>query len=358
MQPNQEQVEVVIVGAGPIGIELGVALKRAEVSTLQFDANQIGHTFTWWPRNTRFFSTSEKIAIAGFPIQTQDQEHITGEAYLAYLRSIVEMEDLPIWTYEPVVHIQKEAGGFRVQTEKQLQTNTYHSQAVVLAVGDMHRPRRLDIPGEDLAHVSHYFTDPHRYFRKELLIVGGRNSAVEAALRCFRAGVRVSLSYRRSSLQEEFIKPHLLPDILTQIDAGNINFYPQSTLARIEPGMVELTYPAKSEPARTARVQADFVLLCTGYEADQSLMKNAGVLLSGENHVPEYNPETMETNISGLFVAGTAAAGRQSRYTVFIENAHQHVGLIVQALTGNWPAGLGTVPSRQYDLSFEDYKRN
>ena len=350
-----KQVKVIIVGAGPIGLEIGAALKRQGVDYLQFDAGQIGQTFTWWPRNTRFFSTTERIAIAGFPIQTQDQDHITGEMYLAYLRGIVERLDLQVQTYERVCGITRNESGFQVVTAHRGQDHFYRSDVVILATGDMHRPRRLGVPGEDLPHVSHYLSDPHRYFRTDLLIVGGRNSAVEAALRCFRIGARVSISYRRAAFDSEYVKPHLLPDIEAQIKNGNMTFLHGTEVLEITPGFVELQH---TETDVVEQREADFVLLCTGYEADQSLMEGIGVTLEGELRKPVHNPDTMETNIPGLYVAGTAVAGIQSRYTVFIENSHQHVGRIVHAITGSWPEELGTVPGRTYDLDFEDYKRN
>ncbi len=191
MQPNTLENEsssdivtdVVIVGAGPIGLELAVALKRAGVDYVQFDARQIGYTISWWPRNTNFFSTSERIALAGVPIQNTHQGRVTGEDYLAYLRGIVEMFDLQVETYTPVTRIQRQPEGFLLHTSSPRGPRRYHCRRVVLAKGNMDRPNMLDIPGEDLPHVTHYFKDPHPYFRQRLLVVGGRNSAIEAALR-------------------------------------------------------------------------------------------------------------------------------------------------------------------------------
>src|SRR5882724_10142565 len=175
---------VAVVGAGPIGIELAVALKRAGVDYLHFDARQIGHTISWFAPQTRFFSSNERIAIAGVPLETADQTKATREQYLGYLRSVVRQFNLRIQTYEPVTIITHEADSFRLQTAK----SEYRAKKIVLATGGTERPRMLGVAGENLPHVSHYFQDPHTYFGKELLIVGGRNSAVEAALRCHYAG--------------------------------------------------------------------------------------------------------------------------------------------------------------------------
>lgn len=347
--------DVTIIGAGPIGIELAAALKRQGVNYLHLEARQIGYTISWWPRNTEFFSTTERIELAGVPIPNTRQSRTTGEEYLAYLRSLVEQLDLQIQTYEPVTKIETVEGGFLLHTRARGREFTYFSKKVVLATGNMHAPNLLDIPGEDLPHVSHYFTDPHLYFRKHLLIVGGRNSAAEAALRCWRAGSQVSISYRRADFDAQVIKHWILPDLKTQIELGNIGYYPLTVPVEITPEHVVLEHV---ESGARQEVPADFVLLATGFRADMSLFEMAGVRLLGDERAPEYNPETMETNVSGLYVAGTAAAGSQKSYTLFIENTHVHVGRIVQALTGRWPEKLGKIQSRQYDLSLEEIQAN
>lgn len=360
-QVYASRARVSIVGAGPIGLELAVALKLAGLDYTHFDAQQIGYTISWWPRNTFFFSTTERIEIAGVPAPTNTQQRLTGEEYLAYLRSIVEQFDLQVNTYEPVTQIQKVPGGFELLTEPLTGPRRHFCEKLVLAIGDMHRPNRLDVPGEDLPHVDHYFRDPHRYFRRRLLIVGGRNSAAEAALRCWRAGVQVSLSYRRAEFDSKSVKHWILPDLLAQIEAGTIQFYPGTLVQQIHPGSVDLVpcQPVTFTPSGESRaVPADFVLLLTGFRADQTLFEQAGVALEGPSRVPRHDPQTMETNVPGLYVAGTAAAGSQSRYVLFIENSHVHVGRITRALTGKWPERLGTVAGRQYDLPFEDIQAN
>jgi thioredoxin reductase (NADPH) len=353
--------DIAIVGAGPIGIELAVSLKRLGVDYLHFDAQQIGYTMSWWPRDTTFFSTTERIEIAGVPIQNTAQQRTTGEEYLAYLRSIVEQFDLRVNTYEPVVGIEQTAGGFLLTTQPQTGPRRTLAHNVVLASGDMHRPHRLGIPGEELPHVSHYFQDVHRYFRQRLLIVGGRNSAAEAALRTWRAGAQVTLSYRRARFDERRVKHWILPDLQAQIELGMIGFQPLTAPLEITAEHVVLARldEAGRPTGETIRQLSDFVLLLTGFEADMSLFEQAGVTLEGPSRTPRYDPATMETDVPGLYVAGTAAAGqRQEKYTIFIENSHVHVGRIVQALTGRWPARLGTIASRQYELALKDFEAN
>ncbi len=353
---NESEIfDVAIIGAGPIGLELAVSLKLAGVNYIQFDARQIGYTMSWWPRNTSFFSTSERIAIAGVPIQNNHQGRITGEEYLAYLRGVVEQFDLCINSYEKVTGLQRGDIGFVIDTETLAGPRQYRAKAVVLAKGDMDQPNRLHIPGEDLPHVTHYFRDPHDYFRRRLLVVGGKNSAVEAALRCWRAGAEVAVSYRREVFSAR-VKEHIRPDLVAQIENGNIKFFAETVPVEITPEHVVLQSVLRDEQVVHP---ADFVLLATGYRADMSLFEAAGVELEGPRRIPKFNPETMETNVPGLYVAGTTTAGeRQDRYRVFIENSHEHVAKIVQALTGHRPEKLGTVPARQYRLALKDFEAN
>ena len=355
--------EVAIIGAGPIGLELAACFKRAGVCYRHFEARQIGYTISWWPRNTHFFSTTERIEIAGLPAQSIDQDRLTGEQYLAYLRGVVEQLDLQVHTYEPVYRLEHTNKGFKLITRPQTGERGYTFEKVILAIGDMNKPNLLGIPGEGLPHVSHYFTDPHQYFRKRLLIVGGRNSAVEAALRCWRVGCQVAISYRREKFDPVVVKAHILPDVETQIRLGNIGYFPETVPVAITPDHVVLEC---KRDGRKIIHPADFVLLATGFVPDLSLYEMAGVHLTGDSRSPQINPNTMETNVPGLYVAGTAAAGIQSavryaensKYRLFIENTHDHVGKIVQHLTGHWPEQLGAVPERQYDLPLEEIQSN
>jgi thioredoxin reductase (NADPH) len=344
-----ESTGVAVIGAGPIGLELAVALKRAGLRYLHFDARQIGHTISWFAPATRFFSSNERIAIAGVPLQTPDQSKCTREQYLTYLRTVVQQFDLDVRTYEPVVDIDRanDHDGFVLTTRPQSGEKQYRAGRIVLVTGGTDRPRRLNIPGEDLPHVSHYFDDPHKYFRKRLLVVGGKNSAIEAALRCHHAGAQVSISYRREKLPHKSIKYWLLPEISALIESGRIRAYLGTVPIEITPTRVKLapwsdphappkdpTFFSLSPEPRTLAPPFDFVLLLTGYEADMTLCRMAGVELRGECQAPVYDERTMETNVPGVYVAGTAVAGTQDKYRVFIENCHVHVDRILAALTG------------------------
>ncbi|MFN2279201.1 MAG: NAD(P)-binding domain-containing protein, partial [Candidatus Promineifilaceae bacterium] len=166
MNHNAAETNIAIIGAGPIGIELAIALERLGVDYVLIEARQIGHEFSRWPPSTHFFSTPEHVALAGVPVHNIDQMPITGEQYLAYLRTLVEMFDLKLKLYEPVTQIEKNEAGFTIYTKPLTGPNTYRAQNVVLATGGMARPRMLGIPGEELPHVSHYFPGPHPYFRR------------------------------------------------------------------------------------------------------------------------------------------------------------------------------------------------
>ena len=281
------ETDVAIVGAGPIGLELAIALKRAGINYVQFDKGSIAQTITWFPRLMTFFSSNDRIAIAGVPIQTNDQGKCSREQYLSYLRSLVLAFELEVKTHEPVVGIERAGDGFLVTTEPGRGTQRYRARRVVLATGDMHRPHRLGIEGEDLEHVSHYFKEAHEYCQRRVLIVGGKNSAAEAALRCYHAGADVTMSYRRGAFDEKSVKYWLLPELLGRIKRGEIACHYNTT------------------PRRIARTTV-----------------------------------TRETNVAGIYVAGTALGGSQQSYRLFIENCHIHVEQILAALQGQAPPPL------------------
>lgn len=350
------ETDTVIIGAGPIGLELAAALKSQGVDYLHLEAGQIGATMQWWAPGTKYFSSPERIEIAAVPLVVPDQEKATRENYLDYLRAVVGVHGLNVQTYTRVVRIDKEHGGFTLHCarsyhgvggprerafdpEEQSIAETIRARRIVLAIGDMHRPRMLSIPGEDLPHVSHYLGDVHQYANQRVLIVGGKNSAVEAAIRLFRAGARVTISYRGKWFDPDRIKYWLYPEIEYLIKKEKIAYLGDSTLDEVTPHYAKLTHPGGAES-----IAADFVLLLTGYEQDASLFEQLGVELVGEDRKPRHDLKTMETNVPGVYVAGTAAAGSQKRTKVFIETSHIHVQRITAALQG-----------RVSDATGEDY---
>ncbi len=324
-----------VVGAGPLGIELDVALKRAGIKYIHVEAGQIGQTMLVWPPMTRWFSSSERITIAGVPIQSVSQEKCTREEYLAYLRSVVMQFDLDIHTYEHVLGITREDDEFRVTTcLRSGRSRACAARYLVLTTGGMAAPNRIGVHGEDLPHVSHVLADPHTYFRRRVLIVGGRNSAVEAALRLYHAGAYVTVSYRGPAFPDR-VKYWLRPEIEYLVETRRITAHFETVPIVILPEHVELRTAGGGDHFE---VPADFVLLMVGYVADMSLFRLAGVELTDDREVPTFDEQTMQTNVPGLFVAGTAVAGTQrSGVRVFLENCHVHVDRILAAITGASP---------------------
>jgi len=358
----ETSTDIALVGAGPIGLELAVALKQAGLDYVHLEAGQIGATMQWWAPGTKYFSSPERIAIAGVPIPSTTQDKSTREDYLAYLRAVAAQFSLNIRTYTRVERATKAANAFlldlapspagvggpeetrRPESEPRAPTDRLRARRLILAIGDMHRPQRLDIPGEDLPHVSHYLADPHTYFGKRVLIVGGKNSAAEAAIRLYRTGARVTVSYRGHAFDPKRVKYWIRPELEWLIDKGRIDFHPSTIPTAIRQSEVDLARhqgnpaSAPSAPATPTTIPADFVLLLTGYRQDVTLYRQLGVNLIGEGLRPEHDRATMQTNIENLYVAGTGAAGTQiGGVKVFIENAHAHVHRIIAALTGASP---------------------
>ncbi len=357
-----EKTDVLIIGAGPIGIELAASLKRRGVEYVHIEAGQIGGTIDWYAPNTKFFSSSDRIAIAGIPLNNVAQTKATKEEYLTYLRSVVQQLRLKVRTYQLVDSIDRAAdGSFTVslvssehavggpreakRNKEARRLEPIKAAKVVLAIGDMHLPQLLGVPGEKLPHVSHYLEDPHKYFGKRVLIVGGKNSAVEAAIRLYRVGCDVTLSYRGPELDESRVKYWLLPELKGLFKRDLIHFLPRSRLLEITPEEAVLDVVGENK-----RIVADFVLLLTGYAQDSSLFEAVGVELEGEGKKPHYRRRTMETNVPGLFVAGTAAAGTQiGGVKEFIETSHIHVARIAAALCGEDAPSDPVIPA-EYQL--------
>lgn len=337
------ETDIVIIGAGPIGIELGVALRDAGLEYLHLEAGQIGSTMQWWAPGTKYFSSPERIAIAGVPLVVEHEEKATREHYLNYLRTVVGTFGLDIETYTRVTRIEKDNGAFVLHTARSFhgvggpqeqrfdptsldELRPIRARRIVLAIGDMHTPRMLGIPGEGLPHVSHYLGDVHQYANEPVLIVGGKNSAVEAAIRLFRAGAQVTMVHRGAWFDPDRIKYWLYPEIEYLIKKDKIRYIPRANVTRITPAHAALDTGDE--------IQARFVLLLTGYVQNPDLFEQLGVELVGDSRKPKHDLRTMQTNTPGVYVAGTASAGTQRRTKVFIETSHIHVDRIVAALQG------------------------
>ncbi|MFG0305403.1 MAG: NAD(P)-binding domain-containing protein [Phycisphaerales bacterium JB040] len=361
-----------IIGGGPIGLETAWALGRRGVDATVLEAGRVGSTMAWWAPGTRYFSSPERIEICGVPLVTASQDKATREEYLDYLRQVVGARSLDVRPGRRVLRVWREGDGFVVETARSVHgvggepelrreadrkqadrehagTQRWRFERLVLAIGNMHRPRTLAVPGEGLPHVSHYLRDPGEYAGLDVLIVGGKNSAAEAAIRLHRAGARVRMSYRRGMFDRERLKYWIHPELEWLIRKGAIGFEARTEVELIDPAGVVLrgtefdpehlgevlegAEPVLA-PHESRRVAPDRVLLLTGYVQDRGLFDELGVQTWGEEQRPRFDPETMESNVPGVYIAGTAAGGSQRRTKVFIETAHVHAERIAAAVVG------------------------
>lgn len=357
--------DIAIIGAGPIGIEAAVSLRQAGFSIAHFEAGQIGSTIAWYAPGTTFFSSSERLQIADVPLRTLTQQKPTREEYLQYLRTVVEFYKLDISLYTLVTKVSRpsESEPFSLQVtrcnagygspkrdssfEEQAPPQTVLAKKIVLAIGDMHKPQMIGISGEDLPHVSHYLEEPHQYFGAQIVIIGAMNSAVEAAIRLSRLGARVTMVIRCKEFDKKRIKYWLYPELITLIHEKVIKLYADSEVQEIVSDAVIIR-----QRDEVISLKAERVLALTGYTQDSSLFREIGITLHGERRqAPSYDKDTMETNVSGVYVAGTAVAGTQvGGVREFIETSHIHVQRIVNHLVGSPPPSGGVRPEGEREL--------
>jgi thioredoxin reductase (NADPH) len=322
--------DVLIVGAGPSGLAAAIAARQHGLDALVVEKGVLVNAIYRFPVYMVFFTTPELLEIGGLPLVTPFDKPTRLEA-LRYYRRVVDTYGLPIADHEEVLEIEREAQGgsagalFAVTTRTAGSTRVRHARAVVLAIGYYDRPNLLGVPGEDLPHVSHYYEEAHPFYRRRVVIVGGRNSAAEAALDLFRAGARVTLVHRQAALGDS-IKYWVRPDIENRIKEGSIAARFESRVVEIRPTAVVIERDGARE-----ELPAEAVLLLTGYHADVELMTRAGITCDPETLAPALDPDTFETNVPNLFVAGGAIAGRQTG-NIFIENGRFHGERIIKVL--------------------------
>ncbi|HVE79402.1 MAG TPA: YpdA family putative bacillithiol disulfide reductase [Gemmatimonadaceae bacterium] len=317
---------VVVVGAGPCGIAAGIALQRAGLPAVLFDRSCVVSAITGYPINMTFFSTPEKLAIGGVPFLIARDKPRRADA-LAYYRGVVRHFGLDVRQYEGVTRIDRGSAGFVAHSETTAGVaHRTAASAVVIATGYFGSPNRLDVPGEALPHVTHDFGEGHYAFDQEVVVVGGGNSAAEAALELYRAGGRVSLVHMYPEL-DKGIKPWVLPDLTNRIAEGSIRAHYGTRVARITPEHVVLT-TADGELAVAAR----HVYLMIGYRPESTLLRQLGVPIDVATGIPAHDPATMETSVAGVFIAGVLASGYDAN-KIFIENGRDHGDLIARRLT-------------------------
>ncbi|MCH2160900.1 MAG: NAD(P)-binding domain-containing protein [Phycisphaerales bacterium] len=340
-QSKTTKTDVLIVGAGPIGLEVAVALRNRGLNTLNVDRGALASQIMAFPPGIRFFSSPERIAIAGVPLQTVNQEKATREEYLAYLRSVALMHELPLRTHEEVVGVEGSKGDFSVRTRTLGGVNrTLHAEMIVLAVGGTAGPRQLGIPGEELPHVSSEVGEVHRFFKRRVLVIGGKNSAAESALRIWRAQGHVALCSRSAELHPR-IKYWIRPELEVLLRNNFIRGHFSTRPVEILPDRVVLEHV---DTAERSELVVDDVLLQIGFEADPTLFNLLGCRLDGETRRVTHDPDSMETTVPGVFVAGTAIAGTQGRFEIYIENSHVHAARIAAHMMGEPPPETPRLP--------------
>jgi thioredoxin reductase (NADPH) len=321
--------DVLIVGAGPSGLATAIAAKQQGLDYALVEKGLLVNSIYNFPMHMVFFTTPELLEIGRLPLITPYDKPTRLEA-LRYYRRVVDTYELQISYHEEVLSIEREGEGraavFAATTRSNLGVQRVrHARAVVLAIGYYDLPNYLGIPGEDLPHVSHYFTDPHPYYRQRVVVVGGKNSAAEAALELYRAGAHVTLVHRHATLGES-IKYWVRPDIENRIKEGSIAARFESTVVEIRPTGVVIERAGTRE-----EIPCEGVLLLTGYHPDAKLMTAAGVRCHPDTLAPDLNPDTFETNVPNLFLAGGCVAGRNTG-SIFIENGRFHGEKIIGVL--------------------------
>ncbi len=317
--------DLLIVGAGPCGIAAGVAAQNEGLSCVLFDKGCITSSIIDYPYYMTFFSTAVMLEVGGIPFTIPDSKPSRREA-LAYYRRVVSTTGLDVRQYQEVVDIEKADDGWRVTVVRPDGGRVSHSaSAVVMATGGFQGPNLLEVPGEELQKVRHYYQEPYPYFDQDVLVVGAGNSAVEAALEMYRNGVRVSLVHFLDKI-DRGVKPWVVPDITNRLERGEIPVYWNHRVASVEAGSVDLR--SEVDGAITT-IKNDFVVAMTGWRSDHRMLRTLGVEIDAESGIPSHDPTTMETNVAGLYIAGVIAAGHNAN-KIFIENGRDHGGLIVR----------------------------
>lgn len=315
------ELDVLIIGGGPIGIACGLEAQKKGLSYIIVEKGPIVNSLFNYPVNMQFFSSSERLEIAGIPFISKDAKPRRNEA-LEYYRRIVTSNNLKIHLFEAITGVEKKGEHFQITSDKR----TYHASNVIVATGFYDLPNRMGVPGEDLKKVSHYYKDPHFYASQKLAVIGASNSAVDAALECWRKGAEVSMIIRDAQIGER-VKYWVRPDIINRIEEGSIRAYYNSVVREITENELVI-----ETPGGTVTIENDFVLALTGYMPNFEFLEALGIRLSqDEKRLPEYNPDTMETNVSGLYLAGVICGGMET-HKWFIENSRIHADQIIRSI--------------------------
>lgn len=314
-----ENTDVIIIGGGPCGLAAAIDIMKQGMRVLVIEKGNIVNAIYQYPTHQTFFSSSERLSIGDIPFITEDRKAKRNQA-LVYYREVVKKSGLDVRPFEKVLEVSKD-GDFKVTTTK----NTYRAKYVVAATGYYDNPNELPVEGADLPKVMHYFKEGHPYFGQDVLVIGGKNSAVDAALELHKAGSRVTVSYHGTSYSKS-IKPWILPEFDGLVRKGEITMLFDSIVDKIKDTEVELTVNDLKQT-----VANDFVFAMIGYHPDHQFLMEMGISIDSISGKPQFDGESMETNVENLFIAGVIAAGNNAN-EIFIENGRFHGGLIADAI--------------------------
>jgi thioredoxin reductase (NADPH) len=313
--------EAIIIGAGPCGLAAAIALKKININPLIIEKGNIVNAIHGYPTHQTFFSTSEKLEIGEVAFITEQYKPNRNQA-LVYYREVAKRKELRINAYEEVLEVNKtEEQSFIVKTEKA----TYIAPYIIVATGYYDHPNYMNVPGEELEKVMHYFKEAHPYFNHDVTVIGGKNSSVDAAIELVKAGARVTVLYRGSEYSSS-IKPWILPEFESLVRKGIIKMEFEANVVEIKE--TTLLYEVNDQ---IHEIKNDFVFAMTGYHPDHEFLKKMGVEIEKETGRPIFDPETMETNRNGIFIAGVIAAGNDAN-EIFIENGRFHGEQIAKAI--------------------------
>ncbi|WP_044399213.1 YpdA family putative bacillithiol disulfide reductase [Lacinutrix sp. Hel_I_90] len=317
----KQNKDIIIIGAGPIGITCALECEKRQWDYKVLEKGALTNSLFNYPRNMTFFSTSEKLEIDAIPFISNQPKPTRNEA-LEYYRRVVTSNALNISLYENVKKIDKKENHFHIKTNK----IEYTSKYVIIATGFYDIPNLLNIPGELLPKVTHYYKEAHNYALQDVVVVGASNSAVDAALEIWRKGGKVTMVIRGKQIGER-VKYWVRPDIINRIKEGSITAFFDSEISEIHADSVVIKTNTKK-----ITLSNDYVIALTGYLPDFDLLQHCGIKLSKDNkRIPEYTPETMESNINGLYLAGVICGGQET-HKWFIENSRIHAKKIAQAI--------------------------
>jgi thioredoxin reductase (NADPH) len=329
-----DSTELLVIGAGPCGLAVAIAARQAGIPCVVLDRRTIVSTIERYPLQMTFFSTPERIEIGGIPFIASHEKPTRADG-LIYYRRVAEHFELDIRPGEAVVDVSREADGrFTVDVARPHDTRRYRAANVVFATGYYDNPNFLNVPGEELPHVSHYFLEGHPYWHRRVVVIGAGNSSVDAALECWRAGATVTLVHFGDGF-DRTVKAWVLPDITNRVKEGSIAVRWHARVRAITPTVVEVVSDATGA---VERIPCDAVLAMTGYHADTTLLRRLGVPVDDASGVPAYDEATMGTPVEGVYLAGVIASGNDAN-RLFIENSRGHGELIVRDLVARRTAG-------------------